>query len=244
MTQTDSADAYGVIRATVEAEIASPGILTISSARAGDGKTGVAVGIARALAAAGYRTLLIDAGIDEGETLSAKLGVASPPPVPVSAAKEHLNDVTRVAFEGCDILTIRGGEAGASAVAIGELFAAVRSTYQYAIVDARTVGNGGATFARCADGVVLAVREDRAAEGADNEAVAILERVRARFLGVVATTGPANTKRSQQLDDASVTETTVRRGNDPIGNVVARLRDLFSAPRKDRGTVVGSTTPE
>jgi Mrp family chromosome partitioning ATPase len=227
MTQADS---FGVIRATVEAEIASPGILTISSARPGDGKTGVSVGIARSLASSGYRTLLIDAGTDEGETLSAKLGVLAPPPVPVTAAAEHLGNVVRPAFDGCDILAIRGGETGASAVAIAELFAAVRSAYQYAVVDARTIGNGGATFARCADGVVLAVREGRAADNADHEAVAVLERIRARFLGVVATTGSPTTKHhpDRSTDEASVTQ-TVRGEGDPIGRVVARLRDLFSA---------------
>lgn len=240
MTQADS---YGVIRATVEAEIASPGILTISSARRGDGKTGVAVGIARSLATSGYRTLLIDAGNDGGETLGAKLGVASPPPVPVATAAEHLSDVTRLAFEGCDVLTIRGGEAGASAVAIGDLFAAVRSAYQYTVVDAGTVGNGATTFARCADGVVLAVREGRAAESADHEAVAILERVRARFLGVVATTGPWKGNGSLPGDESSVTQ-TLRHNSDPIGRVAARLRDLFSASRKDRAPAIGSTTPE
>jgi Mrp family chromosome partitioning ATPase len=225
MTQADS---FGVIRATVEAEIASPGILTISSARPGDGKTGVAVGIARSLASSGYRTLLIDAGTDEGDVLSAKLGIPAPA-VPVTAAAEHLGNVVRPAFDGCDILSIRGGDAGASAVAVGELFAAVRSSYQYAVVDARTVANGGATFARCADGVVLAVREGRAAESADHEAVAVLERIRARFLGVVATTGTSTARRSDRSTDEANVSPAVRSGGDPIGRVVARLRDLFSA---------------
>jgi Mrp family chromosome partitioning ATPase len=242
MNQTDS---FGIIRATVEAEIAAPGVLTISSVRVGDGKTGVAVGIARSLATAGYRTLLIDAGSDEGATLSAKLGVLSPPPVPVAAAAQHLSEVVRPAFEGCDILSLRGGDdAGASALAVADLYATVRTSYQYAIVDARTVSAGGATFARCADGVVLAVREGRAADAGDGEAVALLERVRARFLGVVATVG-APSAPTVPPDGAGVRQ-PIRAVGDAIGSAVAQLRDLFvfRPTTKDRGTAVGPTTPE
>jgi Mrp family chromosome partitioning ATPase len=225
MTQSDS---FGVIRSTVEAEITSPGVLTISSARPGDGKTGVAVGIARSLAASGYRTLLIDAGTDEGHTLSARLGIQAPP-VPVAAAAEHLAKLVRPAFEGCDILSIRGGNAGASAVAVAELFAAVKALYQYAIVDTRAIGNGGATFARCADGVILTLREGRAAESADSETVAVLDRIRARFLGVVATTSPVSAHDPTDSADGVGVKQTARTIGDPIGRVVARLRDLFSA---------------
>jgi Mrp family chromosome partitioning ATPase len=237
-----SPDPFSVIRATVEAEIAAPGVLTISSACAGDGKTAVATGVARSLAAAGYRTLLIDAAGVTAESLSERLGVPPPAAVSVTDATPNVSGAVRPAFPGCDVLALAAeGEAGPSAVALAEMFAAVRSQYDYAIVDARAVDDGGATFARCADGVVLAVREGRAAVSADGDAVALLERIRARFMGVVAT------------EPAPRTRTRTRRTEHPAGtpaprrttsNVVARLFDLFSSNREDHGPAVGSTTSD
>jgi receptor protein-tyrosine kinase len=231
-------DPFGVIRTTVEAEIAAPGILTISSARAGDGKTAVAAGIARSLAAAGYRTLAIDAAGSTEETLCTRLGAPPPPSISVAAGAEHLSAAVRTAFNGCDVLALSDGDgAGPSAVAVAALYAAIRANYDYAVVDTRAIGDGGATFARCADGVVLAVREGRAAEAADGEAVALLERVHARFLGVVATAGPVKIRHSAEG------ALPVHAGPLPA-NPFSRLRDFFASTRENHGQAVGSTTPD
>lgn len=222
-----SKDSFGVIRATVEAEIAAPGVLTISSALAGDGKTGVAAGIARSLASAGYRTLVIDAGGQTAEPLCEKLGAPPAPPASVTTATDHLGDVVCTAFAGCDVLVLSevSDVGGPSAVAVAALYNAIRPYYDYAIVDGRAIGDGGATFARCADGVVLAVREGRAAETADGDAVAVLERVRARFLGVVATAGSGAANVSARLP----AEAAQPRGF--FEGLRARLPDLFASMR-------------
>ena len=233
-----SQDSFGVIRATVEAEIAAPGVLTISSAEGGDGKTAVATGVARSLAAAGYRTLVIDAGAPTAESFCAKLGLPPALPVSVATSAEHLSDSVHKAFAGCDVLLLaEDSEASPSAVAVAALFAAVRAQYDYAVVDTRAISDGGATFARCADGVVLAVREGRAAGAADGEAVAVLERIRARFLGVVATTRAASELQTAKMSEAA----SPRRF---LGGAVARLRDFFAVATKARGQAVGSTTPD
>jgi Mrp family chromosome partitioning ATPase len=238
-----SQDSFGVIRATLEAEIAAPGVLAISSALQGDGKTAVTAGIARTLAAAGYRTLAIDAGGQTEESLCAKLGVSPSPPVSAATSAEHLRDAVRMAFAGCDVLSLSdiSDVGGPSAVAIAALYAAIRADYDYAIVDARAISDGGATFARCADGVVLAVREGRSAEVADTEAVALLERIRARFLGVVATAGSARgtTRYPHTAESAGL----VNPGR-LLEGVRARLSDMFSSAREARGSAVGSTTPD
>jgi Mrp family chromosome partitioning ATPase len=55
------------------------------------------------------------------------------------------------------------------------------------------INAGGLAFARGADGVVLALREGRAVNEADREAVDLFERLRVRFLGVIATRDQSGT---------------------------------------------------
>jgi receptor protein-tyrosine kinase len=165
-----------MIRSTIEAEVAAPGVLAVSSALAGDGKTGVTAGIARSLAAAGYRTLAIDAASQ------------SPNATTVDAAVALIADTPRPVEAGCDFIAIAPGQARvASATAIAAFYASIREHYDYAIVDAAAIGNGGLAFARNADGVVLALRDGRAATDADRDTVALFTRLNVRFLGVVAT---------------------------------------------------------
>jgi succinoglycan biosynthesis transport protein ExoP len=169
-----------VVRATVEADVPSPGILAISSALAGDGKTTVAAGIAQSLAGAGYRTLAVDASQPAKPGNGARLDEG--------AAAERLGHIVREAGGGCDYISVADlGADVSSAVAITALYAAIRARYEYAVIDTGILSEDGLAFARAADGVVLAVREGRAIADADREAVALMERVKARFLGVVAT---------------------------------------------------------
>jgi Mrp family chromosome partitioning ATPase len=232
-------DSFSVIRTTIEAEIASPGVLSISSARDRDGKTAVAAGIARSLAGAGYNTLIVDAAGPTAESIADKLGVPPSTPVTIAVTGDQLQSVVRAALPGCDVLALNEGDgSNPSAVSVNALFAALRAKYDYVIVDSRTIADGGAIFARCADGVVLAVREGRAATASDSEAVALLDRVRARFLGVVATaprTGP---------HAGAATRDGVEQIGHARGGVLSRLRDFFAAGRSSTGPAVGTTTPE
>jgi len=233
-------DSFSTIRATIEAEVAAPGILSISSARPGDGKTAVAAGIARSLAAAGYRTLALDATGATEETLAAKLGAPEPPAIVIGAAEQHFSAGVRMTPGGCDVLALASGEGNVpSALSIAALFAAVRASYDYVVVDSAAVAEGGATFARCADGVVLAVREGRPADPSDAEAVALLDRVRARFLGVVATMQATHVR--HPLTETSGAESLAQVPR----NALSRLRELFftTAP-ENRGAAVGTTTPD
>jgi Mrp family chromosome partitioning ATPase len=177
MTTIDgSSNPFFLIRSTIEAEIPAPGVLTISSALSADGKTSVAAGIARSLAAAGYATLAVDAAADSAQATS------------VEVATARLADSARSLDAGCDYVALAPAEArAASAMTIAAFFAAIRARYDYAIVDTNVVSSGGLAFARTADGVVLAVREGRAVTDADRDAVELFERLRVRFLGVIAT---------------------------------------------------------
>ena len=169
-------DPFLMIRATVEAQMPAPGVLAVSSALAGDGKTGVASGIVRSLVTAGYRTLAIDAGASTPYVA----GLESPAGL--------MAETARPVDAGCDFVSLTPAQArAASASAIDAFYATIRGRYDYAVVDAAIVGAGGLAFARGADGVVLALREGRAAADADRVAVGLFERLQVRFLGVVAT---------------------------------------------------------
>ncbi len=171
-----SLDPFLMIRATVEAQLAAPSVLAVSSALAGDGKTGVTTGIVRSLVAAGYRTLAVDAG-----AAAPHMGALDSPAALVAEA-------ARPVAMGCDFVSLSLEQArAASAAAIEAFYATIRGRYDYAVVDTAIVGGGGLAFARGADGVVLALREGRAASDADRVAVATFERLKVRFLGVVAT---------------------------------------------------------
>lgn len=175
MTHDDANNPFLMIRATIEAQLPAPGILTVSSALPRDGKTGVAAGIVRSLAAAGYTALAVDAG-------------SAPHAVSVDTAAALLGDAPRPVEAGCDFISIATAQARtASAAAIAAFFTMVRSRYDYAIVDATVINAGGLAFARGADGVVLALREGRAVSEADRQAVELFERLHVPFLGVIAT---------------------------------------------------------
>lgn len=169
-------DPFLMIRTTVEAEIPAPGVLTVSSARAGDGKTAVATGIVRALVAAGYTTLAIDAG------------ASTPHAISVESAAALVAECARPVDAGCDFVSIAPDQARAASTAtMAAFYATIRERYDYAIVDAAVVDAGGLAFARSADGVVLALREGRSATDADHITVELFERLHVHFLGVVAT---------------------------------------------------------
>jgi succinoglycan biosynthesis transport protein ExoP len=178
MRAPQTSNPFDLVRATIEAELAAPGVLAVTSALSGDGKTGIAAGLARSLAGAGYKTLAIDAA------------GAAPGAVGVEAAAALPGESARRTSAGCDVLSILPAEARiASALAIATLYEAVRAHYDFAIVDAAVFTDGGLAFARGADGVVLALREGRAVAAADRDAVDLFERLRVRVLGVVATRG-------------------------------------------------------
>jgi len=228
---------FMMIRTSIEAELPAPGVLIVSSALGSDGKSGVAAGIARSLASAGYATLAVDAG-------GAGLHGTS-----VETAIERVGDSARRLAAGCDYIALAPDHArAASATAIRTLYDAMRARYDYAVVDAAVIGNGGLALSRPADGVVLAVRQGRAVTDADRDAVQLFERLHVRFLGVIATldggttgeTGPQtlleylqesqNVRRipAGAVDDAPVRGVAFERLSASRDLAVARLRRLFS----------------
>jgi succinoglycan biosynthesis transport protein ExoP len=199
MQRSETADPFDLVRATIEADVAAPGVVVVSSALDGDGKTGVAFGLVRSLAAAGYRTLAIDTAAN------------SPRATSLEAAAVMFKEMKQPVPSECDAIAIAAEHARtASATAIAAFYAAIRGRYDYAVVDAAIIGAGGLAFARGADGVVLALREGRSVSPADKDAVDLFERLRVRFLGVVATREDGRRHRAAAAARASRLQTRRR----------------------------------
>jgi Mrp family chromosome partitioning ATPase len=174
-------DPFDLIRATLEAQLATPATLLVASALPGDGKTAVAAGLARVLAAAGYRTVAIDAS-DRRPALALRFECDEAPPEALDRAEP------RAIAPNLDLISIAHPRLLATArPELAAFVAGMRARYDFSVVDGSELPGGAVGLAREVDGVILAVRAGRASTVADREAVALLERFHAPFLGVVAT---------------------------------------------------------
>jgi Mrp family chromosome partitioning ATPase len=79
MRAPQTSNPFDLVRATIEAELAAPGVLAVTSALSGDGKTGIAAGLARSLAGAPTHlvTRRTSAGCDVLSILPAEARIAS-----------------------------------------------------------------------------------------------------------------------------------------------------------------------
>jgi Mrp family chromosome partitioning ATPase len=175
-----SAQSFETLRVRVEARIPLPALVVLSAAHRGDGTTSVACGLARAFAAGGARTLLVDANAGNA-AVAAELGV------------EPLPALSGGAFD----LGARNGEvprlslATLSAEAAREpnldaLLRDARDRFAVTIVDAAPLPASSAALrlARRADAIVFAVRLGRRPSPDDREATDLAGD---RLIGIVPT---------------------------------------------------------
>lgn len=189
-------DPFELVRATLEARLEPPATLLISSALPGDGKTAVAAGLARVLAAAGYRTAAIDAN-DRRPALAERLGSDDAPPAALDLG------AARIIAPNLELISIAQPRLLASTRHDLIAFVArVRERYHFAVIDGSELPGGSIALAREVDGVVLAVRAGRSSTVADREAVVLLEQFNAPFLGVVATEPAPRRRRREQVEAA------------------------------------------
>jgi Mrp family chromosome partitioning ATPase len=161
-------DAFVVLRATVDSFAAMPAIVLVTSALAGDGKSTVALGLARAFADANVEVALVNGNADR--------------PSRVAFNEKHVSPVSFPDQPG--------------AIAVPDeitppFLEHLRGRFAVTIVDAGTISERGMTLqvARIADAVVLAVRQGRRRVKEDDQGIAMLRRVGARLVGVVPVTG-------------------------------------------------------
>jgi Mrp family chromosome partitioning ATPase len=166
-------DAFVVLRATVDSYTAMPAIVLVTSALAGDGKSTVALGLARAYADAGVEVALVNANADR--------------PSNIICTAKHLSAVS---------FPEKPGSLVVPADVTPPFLDHLRERFGVTIVDAGTIAERGTTLqvARIADAVILAVRHGRRRVREDEQGIEMLSRVGARLVGVVPVVRPAQPK--------------------------------------------------
>ena len=174
-----------VLRARIETKVATPGIIIVTSAAQGDGKSLVASGIAESFASAGYRVALVDAS-DASLTGRPESNDGR------SREPSRAADVFRFAVADDQPSLVKLAFASEtkqiSKSHLVSLVENLRGVYDFAVVDTtRLTGIAAAMlFAAIADGVLLTICEGRRADRGDRKTIAALEAVNATLLGVVS----------------------------------------------------------
>lgn len=187
----DGADpGFETVRTTLESALKPPFAVTFSSTQADDGKTALAAGTARAFAAAGFRTIVVDAHPGFPGVAPA-LGIAELAlPVTLDAAKlepVHVEPNLEAASVGSHKLVD-----GIAPAKIQQFVHDVRAAYEVTIFDACDLFYDplAVQCAAACDGVVLAVRYARNPDEDDARAIGALEKNGARIIGTVTTSYP------------------------------------------------------
>lgn len=147
-----------LLRARVEAELAKPAVVLVTSASAGDGKSLIAYSLAGSFASCNYRVALASGSYDEYHELPV---LELPTEEGRKASHERLAAFVEKARADYDFTIIDA-----------ETF-----------VNSSTV----MALSRLVDGILLAVRIGRAPTADDEAMVAMIEQFGSRVVGVVAT---------------------------------------------------------
>jgi Mrp family chromosome partitioning ATPase len=187
---------FVILRTTVESALEVPLAVTVTSALPGDGKTQIAVGLARSFANAGYRTVLIDAN-PANPDVGAALGAGrlrSPATLDDPSA---LTTTKITPFLEAGSIADEGLADASSSVALRAFMEALRGRYAVTIWDAGDAFQGSLALACAAasDGTIVAVRFGRKPTAEDARLVTALEQVGGRVIGVVPTDFPVEGKR-------------------------------------------------
>ncbi len=172
-------ETFQILRARVEEHAPPSTIVVVSGAQRGDGATYVACGLARAFAAVGHRTLLLDTNATN-PAVADELGVSPLPRLSGGAALGARNgEVPQLALAALTGPTMHDGR-------LRDMLVEMRETFAVTVIDAAAIPESSMAqqLSRLADGVILAVRSGRRPCEADRETVRLLE---SRLLGIVPT---------------------------------------------------------
>jgi tyrosine-protein kinase Etk/Wzc len=179
------------LRGRIEADLPRPSLVVVTSAAAGDGKSLIAFGLARSMAQAGYKAVVVD-------TNHANPEVHGGPKVADMRGRDDF-DVLRFArrsdrFEEIDIipLTDRRMQTATSKKLVETISGQLRFLYDFTVIDTTRLlrGHMGMLFTTFADGVLICVRHGRMLGADDGFTVRQLERT-GRKLWVVTATSSA-----------------------------------------------------
>ncbi len=179
--------------------MSAPGVVAVTSAVRGDGKSLVAAGLAYGLASVGHRVLLVD-----GNASAAGAGNAGSAPK-LDARPEF--DILAYVSEGTKGEPARLGLSGPGVLAsctgetVRTTFARLREEFAYTVVDTAVLVESGMALvlATEANAVVIAFKQGRGAHEADREFVKVLKAAQTPVLGVVTTQPKAIREFSQSI---------------------------------------------
>jgi receptor protein-tyrosine kinase len=186
---------FAILRTTVESALEVPLSVTVTSALPGDGKTEVAVGLARAFSAAGYRTIIVDAN-PASPSVGVWLGAGR------LRTPTALDDASALAaikvtpfLDAASIADFALTDAS-SAVAIRSFMEDLRGRYAVTIWDAGDAFTSSLALqcSAASEGTVVAVRFGRKPTSEDVRLVSTLESVGGRIIGIVPTDLPEDRK--------------------------------------------------
>ncbi len=173
---------FEVLRARIEARVGRPGVLVVTSAIAGDGKSVAAHGLAAALASIGCRTLLIDVG--------KRSGILIQPSTSASIEEMMLESACETTIPGLKIVSLTSPalQRKTSLPSVARALTVVRGGYDYIVVDCDCALKNAlsAHFVSSADAVLVAVRAGRRRQPEDGDLAEALGDLGANFFGVVA----------------------------------------------------------
>lgn len=201
-----------ILRARVEASVDRPGVVMVTSAVPGDGKSLTAYGLAERLSAAGRRVALIDfAGL--------------------RASRDFLRDESR-SVRAFAVLSL-GDENTPSAPSpeqVKQFVRNLREKFDYVVIDSKPLllSRAAIILAGSADGILVSVRQGRASSAADVSLVEALELGGARMIGVVAVTQNDIAKyerpfATHHIGDAVITVLDMQKERNDIGADTAVL---------------------
>jgi len=161
----------------------------VTSTAPGEGKTLTSVNLARTLAAAGERTLLIDADLRKPEAHEAVGARRSPGFAEVVAGEAKLEEAIQPLGGALDFMG-SGGPASADALTgdrVAPVLAAARLLYRWVVIDTSPVGAvaDALVMGPAADGVVVVAGAETVPRGAVRRTLERLGESGARVLGVV-----------------------------------------------------------
>lgn len=193
-------------------------VVVVTSARMGEGTSTTACNLAIAMAEAGNRVLLVDANL-RNPRVSDYLGLDPFPGLVDVLAGRMVWQYARQPWNrgGFDVLTAgpypHNHSQLLASYSLGDLFADMRSHYDFIVVDTPAllaVSDAAAVAAR-ADGVVLAVQHLQTSQEQVSAAVEALHTVSARLLGTVLTMTKGRLRREGRVPSYQAPVSTARR---------------------------------
>lgn len=176
-------DQINALRSHLEPGLAQSTVLLVTSAEKNDGKSLVAFGLAESFASAGYRSIVLDANPSRTQLKHSKaVGNVAADRIDVrecAVQNVHHGYSELILVDQCDANLL-------SYPQVKAVIDQCRHCYEYVIVDCAEFGGSSlpGLIAKCADGVLVSLREGRRATARDEELVRIVEES-APVLGLV-----------------------------------------------------------